>query len=618
MTEQTKVKGSALRRGVTAVIVLAVVFALLIIGYFAFLRPYLQKDDAGESEPVELIWSQEVESIDNRMLIYEHITREQMSKIEIHNPDNAKFGEQYVDWGFFRHTGEDDDDSGMKNGEFYLIGYEYAPFDETSFAYVVTAAGYTLANSRIEDHCTDFSKYGLDYATPEEATSITLTTTDGKVYSYYIGDKLPSGTGYYVRCMNSDTLLSGGEAIQRDSVYVLPSTYIDVSVMIAPQDIIDPYLTLPVDTTSTAMLDDFAIWKNEEQYFTPKLDEEGNQVYEDGEPVVRWNPMIRIRPIKDESDPFTLFSGVALYYAAIPNGYFASIAFESLIGDFNEFKGDAVVELGQTMVDENGEEYIGFTDETFEKYGLLDHYYSLYYKYNGVENYVYFSEKQEDGSCYAYSLTFNIIAKVSQETVYFLEWSPETFIQRQVVYLMIDDVESIALEGSYVDLGIANPDRKGEVNVNETFNCTDTGTDLKITDSSGNQINTKNFRQFYRLLILASIREEVSPEDIADAMQDEPMAKLTVKTRRKTVYKTDEAGNATTKVDYVLESVSKVFRFYRLTNGKVLCTIEKIDAEGNSLGESGSFYLLTSRVEELLSATLDLTEGITINPAQRH
>lgn len=621
MTEQIKVKGSALRRGVTAVIVLAVVFALLIVGYFAILRPYLNKNQAEDTTPVEMIWSQEVEAIENRVLMYEHITRDQISKIDIHNPENAKFGEQYVDWGFYRYGGETDEESGLINGEFYLIDYEYAPFDETAFANLITAAGYTLATSRVEDHCSDFSKYGLDYASAEEALSVTLTATDGRVYTYYIGDKNPSGTGYYVRCVNNDKLLSSGEEMQRDSVYLLPTTNLSASVLLPPQRMIDPYLTLPVDTSTVKTFDQFAIWRNEEKYFSPTLDEEGNQKYdEDGNPVApTWSPMIYLRPVSNKKDPFTLFAGNSIYYAVTPNGYYGSTTFENMISLFAEFKADEVVELGQTLVNDKGEEYIGFTDETLEKYGLRDqeYHYRLFYEYAGIQNYVYFSKKQADGSYYALSLHFNIIAKVTEETVHFLNWTPETYIQRQVVNLSIGDCSSIALEGSYFDLGESNPDRKGEVTVNEIFKLSDNGVDLVITDADGKTVDTDNFRELFVIMLRGSIRDEVSAEDIAEAMKNEPMAKLTIKTVEKTVYKKDDAGETTTRVDYVLQSVSKIYRYYKLTNGRVLCTIENIDADGNSLGESGKFYMLTARVEELLSAAVDLKEGIAIEPTQR-
>lgn len=622
MTEETKVKGNALRRGLTAVIVLAVVFALLIVGYFVILRPYLESDQAEATEPVELIWSQEVASIDNRMLIYEHITREEMQQIAVHNPDNEKYGSQYVDWGFFRYTGEEEDidkDLGLTVGDFYLTGYEYAAFDETVFSYLVTAAGYTLANSRVEDHCTDFSRYGLDYATPEEATSLTVTATDGRVYTYYIGDKLPSGSGYYVRCINEDTPASGGEAIQRDSVYVFPATYLDAAVLLTPQKLVDPYLTMPVNTSSYALIDDFVIWRREDKYLSPKLDENGNQEYdEDGTPITRWEPMVRIRPIKDQEDPFSLFAGLSVYYAVVPDGYFGSTAYEALLSLFSEYKGEEVVELSQKVQAEDGSYYYDIPLETLDKYGILDYYYHFRYTYNGIDSEVYVSEKQPDGYYYAYSLNFNVVVKVTDETIYFLNWSPETFIQRQMVYLKIDDCAMVSLEGSYYDLGILNPDRKGEVSVNESYYLTNTGVDLVVTDSTGKTVNTNNFREFYRILLLGIIRDEVSEEEIKAAMQNEPIAKMTIQTRKSTVYETDAAGNATSKVDYVLESVQKIFRYYELSNGRVLCTIEKIDAEGNSLGETGNFYLVTSRVEEMLSAAVDLQEGITIDSTQRH
>lgn len=617
MTEQVKVKGNALRRGIIAVIVLAVVFALLIVGYFAILRPYLNEQQTVDVTPVEMLWSQEVQSIDNRMLIYEHITRNDIAKIEIHNPENAKYGEEYVDWGFYRYTGETDEEKGMVTDQFYLIDYEFAPFNETAFANLVTAAGYTLATTRVEDHCTDFSKYGLDYETPDQALSVTLTATDGRVYTYYVGDKLPSGTGYYVRCINTDTLLSTGEEMQRDSVYVLPITNLAQSALLSPMQMIDPYLSLPVDTSTSSLFDQFAIWRNEEKYFAPKLDKDGNQVYEDGKPVTQWSPMIHMRPIKDKKDPFSLFAGMSVYYAVVPDGYFGSDTFENMISLFGEFKGDEVVAIGQKMIDDEGEEYIGFSDEVFEKYGLQDYYYSLFYEYNGIDNYVYFSEKQADGYYYAYSLAFNIIAKVSEETVHFLNWTPETFIQRQLVYLKIDDCDTISIEGSYYDLGVGSSDRKGEVKVDNSFKLTNNGSGLVVTDSEGKTIDTDNFREFFVKMLRGAVRSEVSEEEIAEAMKKEPMAKLTITTKESTVYKKNADGTTTTKVDYVIESVSKVYRYYELTNGRVLCSIEEIDADGKSLGETAGFYMLTVRVEELISAAIDLQEGIAIDPNQR-
>jgi RHS repeat-associated protein len=88
----------------------------------------LKEDKAPEIATYPPIWESEVESINGRVLMYPHYERSQINKITVHNPDNAKFGEQYVTWGFYKYTGPEKNDDGLIPGEFYLQNYEYAPF----------------------------------------------------------------------------------------------------------------------------------------------------------------------------------------------------------------------------------------------------------------------------------------------------------------------------------------------------------------------------------------------------------------------------------------------------------------------------------------------------------
>ena len=189
-TNQTAKKRSALKKSVLLMIILGVIFALLLIGYFAVLRPLLKEDEAPETVTYPPIWESEVESINGRVLMYPHYERSQINKITVHNPDNAKFGEQYVTWGFYKYTGPEKNDDGLIPGEFYLQNYEYAPFDSNGLANMIVGAGYTLATARVEDHCDDYSRYGLDFKSPEEARSVSMETADGKTFVYTPEDVL--------------------------------------------------------------------------------------------------------------------------------------------------------------------------------------------------------------------------------------------------------------------------------------------------------------------------------------------------------------------------------------------------------------------------------------------
>ncbi len=611
MTKEIAKKSSSLKKSIRLMIILASVFAILLVGYFAVLRPMLQKESVTPAATYPPIWASEVESVDGRVMMYPHYQRENINKITVHNPKNAKFGEQYVDWGFYRYTGPEKNDDGLVVGEFYLQNYEYAPFDSQKLANMVVAAGYTLTMARVEDHCSDYSRYGLDYATPEEAVSLTMETSDGKTFIYYIGDKTPSGGGYYVRVVGEDTLLSTGEVMQRDSVYTMMPTNLDAAVMSSPTELVTPTLSLPFDTQSTELMDSFRVWINDPKYIVEVKDEAGNVTQ-------KLKPAIYLKPIEDVKDPFSLFSGLGIYYSESHPGYFSSIRFEALTSLFTDFTGEKVLELATTMIDEEGEEYYGFTDEIRKKYYLDNPKYTLCYNYQDIDNYVYFSDLQEDSYFYAYSLTFNTICKVTLEQAYFLEWDEQSYLQNQLAFLNIDNCDVLKLSGKYFDLGVVNPDRKGWQTVDETYQLTGTQKDLAIGTADGKTLNTEEFRHFYSVMISLLNHDMVSDEDAAQAMKNEPVGMLSVTTRRKPIYKLNEAGQETSEVDYILESVTKIFRFYKLTDGRLLCSIEQIDAEGKSSGESGNFYVLTSRLDQFLAAALDLRAGLPVDDLQRY
>lgn len=611
MTKDTIKKKNSLKSSIRLMIILASVFALLLVGYFAILRPMLQQEEEAPAAVYPPIWASEVESVDGRVMMYPHYQRSNINKITVHNPDNAKFGEQYVDWGFYRYNGPKENEEGLVVGEYYLQNYDYAPFDSQQLAYMISAAGYTLTTARIEDHCDDFSRYGLNYATPEEAVSLTLETADGKTYVYYIGDKIPSGGGYYVRVVGQDTLLATGEKMERDSVYIMMPTYLDAVVLRSPTELVTPTLALPFDNQSTELMESFRIWINDEQYIIDVEDDKGNVSQ-------KLKPAVYLKPIEEMKDPFSLFSGLGIYYSVSHPGYYSSIRFEALTELFTDFTGEKVVELASKMLDEDGEEYYGFDYETRKKYFLDDPEYTMCYRYQEIDNYVYFSALQEDSYFYAYSLTFNTICKVTVEQAYFLLWDEQTYLQNQISFLNIDNCDVLKLSGKYYDLGIIHSDRKGWHEINETYQLTGTGKDLIVSTADGKTLVTDDFRRFYSVMISLLNHDEVTNQEAEEAMKSEPVNMLTVTTRKKTVYKQDANGVDTSEVDYVLESVTKIFRFYKLTDGRLLCTIEQIDAEGKSSGENGKFYVLTSRMEQLLSASLDLREGKPVDHLQRY
>ncbi|MBP5256636.1 MAG: hypothetical protein J6Z80_06245, partial [Clostridia bacterium] len=156
------------RSGVSKQLILiistAALAVVLIIAYFAFIKPALEKD-ADKTVEIELIWKDEVNYANTYIMMFEHIKSEDIESVKIHNPKNAeKYGQQYVDWGVYRYRAANDpDNKGYNEGDFYMIGFEFAAYDQQKLSELNNAAGMTITTARVEDHCSDYSRYGLAF-----------------------------------------------------------------------------------------------------------------------------------------------------------------------------------------------------------------------------------------------------------------------------------------------------------------------------------------------------------------------------------------------------------------------------------------------------------------------
>lgn len=607
---QNRKKAPFLIRQRNTIVALAIVFAILVAGYFIIVAPILKDEPTtqGTIEPVKLLPGEF--SISNKIFMFKSLERSEIKEVKIHNPRNS---EQYVDWGFTVKIEKTTADDGTTTTApvMYLSGYEYAPLDQTIEAYLVTGTGYPIVTSRVEEHCTDFEKYGLEYSdgsNDDKATYYIIESVSGETHKVYIGDKIPSGSGYYARCVDTVTDDSGKTYV-RDSVYIVSSSTIEASVLSSPPATVTPLITYPLSfsTTSSAYFNAFAVQDT------------------DGSLDIQ---LVPVKKIKD--DPFASFAALSSYEAANIEGFYGSTDFESLNETFSNFSGVNVVELAvlKTFTDDKtGEEYeeYFFEDEVFEKYGLTNPRYYLFYNYLGVDSIAYFSDVQDDGYQYAYSLVFNTIVRVSPETLYFLEWETYQYIQSEVFQMDIKECQSVTVKGKYDGKDVNESFTLSEIPVRNDKGEIELGSDGKpktelIVNSLSNSrvLNTDNFRYYYQVLIQVNIHDKVPSDiDIEKLKEEGEYASFTIKTNEKTVFKLDSAGNETNKYDYTVPSVTRIYRFYRYSNGHLLCTVESIDANGESSGEIGSFYALTSRLDKLLSDTLKVKDDIEVDKRER-
>lgn len=220
-----------------------IVFAALLIAYFAVIRPLTAVSDEKETTALETLPG-EAAGVNGRYLMFPQVERKGMQSILVEN--------EYGTYEFYRDA----------NGDFQIRGHEGTAFDLTKFSSLVTSCGYTLAKLKVVDNATDaeLAEYGLD----KPAAHWTLTTTTGDAYTVYVGYDLLTGGGYY--CM-----LEG-----RRSVYVLDTSLKD-SVLRPIEYLCSPVLLAGISKNDYFMIDNFTVMHGEEILCSFKIVDKAEQ-----------------------------------------------------------------------------------------------------------------------------------------------------------------------------------------------------------------------------------------------------------------------------------------------------------------------------------------------------
>lgn len=408
------------------------------------------------------------------------------------------------DFGFYRDS----------DGEFYLTGYKGTPYDETNFTSLVASIRNPLALTRVTTDMSKLPEYGLDEGS--NPAHYTFTTKSGESYKMYIGNLITTSGGYYAK-------LDG-----RDAVYVLDTT--SKYVLMEAREYVTPILSMPTDTTDYYQT----------KYFTLRVD---------------GNDYISVEYMTEQERIAT--ASTSYYKMLVPANYVPSSSnYDELLKTFNEFKGTQTLAFGNSND--------AMTAKDLAEYGLDNPKYEIYYRYAGVDNYVYVSEQNEDGTYNAYSIMFNIVAKVSEQTLKFLKWDFIDFIDKPLFQKNINDISSITIKGEGVE---------------ETYKITGETSTLTVTPSNNKAFNEAELTSFKRIYVkLLSL----AFEDYTDSTsKEEPLMQFTVKTDNGNVYE---------------------YNFYNYSTRRCYFTIN---------GE-GEFYVLRDRVEKILSDVAKLQQGGTV------
>ncbi len=609
-----KIKGSIFARQKNTIIALAIIFALLLCAYIFIIRPLFSDDADTTTQTLSLIWENEVTSVGGVMM-FEHIKRDDISEINVHNPSLAsKQGNRYVNWSVYRAPKKETVGGyEIEKGSLYLKGYEYAPLNDTDtssvLASVVNDAGFTLALSRILDHASDFSKYGLDFENEEDITYCEIKTLDGKAYKFYIGDKIPSGNAYYVRMAGKDVCIDKnsefyGQEIENDSVYI----YNCSNLLISPTDIVAPIMTYPLNSSLQGYFDMFTL-----------IDYTGEGEKDN---VTR----VQLYATQNKSfmtKPQSAFAQEAIYYSDIPKGYYSSTAFERLFQDFaGGLTGTSVKELAVLMdgVDDKGnpDKYYGFDDATIDKYFVGGWAHTLVFSWNGVANAIDISHKTENGTYYVYSGIYNTICEVSADTLAFLEWDQTGFIDKDFLRLAVKNCSKFEVLGKYFELTEGSDYTEKEVDV---------AFDIKIDSNEKTSISSdsfltngamtasermENFRTLYRILMFTGVIEPLDKDTVDKAMDNEPFAVIKVTSRDHAVSIPDPDGKEGETKTVTVKGMTRTYRFYKLPSGRCLMTTQDDDGE-----EMGNYYLLTAKIERVLRSAESVAADKLISIEER-
>lgn len=214
-----------------------VIFILLLVSYFAFVRPLVNTNDS-HTAGLELVEG-ETEGPNGRYLLIPHIERDNIESIKVHNAGG--------DYAFVRDP--------QNNSTFMIDGYRGVGFSDDSFSALVVASGYVIARERVtaEASSEDYTSYGLD--TP--LASWVITTKGGDSYKVNLGSKLISGDGYYAAVAG------------RDCIYVL-STTVENSILRPIEQYVNPLICAGMTNETYFTADNFTILHNGEPFLAIK------------------------------------------------------------------------------------------------------------------------------------------------------------------------------------------------------------------------------------------------------------------------------------------------------------------------------------------------------------
>lgn len=412
----------------------------------------------------------------NRIQMYKQIKQADIDKLEIHN-EHGSFT-FYVD----------------KDGDFQIKGYEGVPFSQVMFSSLAVSCGYSLSTRKIQDPIKDanglYTEYGLapEVRVDEEGNEYNyepcwyrVTDLSGNSRTVYIGDAVPSRTGYYAKLTDRDAVYVLNFSIEGNILGMYDGkTYDSIeSVLHEPiEKFITPLVTYPMEMNTYFDVQTFTIWSGDVFNNIPDNATEEEIENMDLDPIVSFTYW-------DLDARTGSFYANTPYVLSYPEGYVAGdTAIDSCLQSFYTLSPKGVVKLG-------------VTEEALKEYGLYEPEYVIYFMFqNKYEHLIYISAETEAGTRYMTSGIYDFIVEVDRSQLGFLnftknEWTNDMYFSMNLAWATKVEVESGDLKYTF-ELDNSLSDSVSNPTCSDTAKQKGTITSDKMTvvatDSKGNKM----------------------------------------------------------------------------------------------------------------------------------
>lgn len=346
--------------------------------------------------------------VSDRIQMFKQIKQADIDKIEVHNAHGAFTF--YVD----------------KDGDFQIQGHEGVPYSQVMFSSLAVSCGYTLSTRKIQDPIKDenglYTEYGL---APEKRVDengneydyspywYRITDINGNSHTVYIGDAVPSNTGYYVKLTDRDAVYVMNYSIDGSYLGMYDGQVYDTieSVLHVPiEEFVTPMVTYPMELNNYFDVRAFALWEGDKFNSIPEdiTDEELEKL--DLDPIVSFTYW-------DLEERTGTFYANTPYILAYPEGYVA-----------NDNSIDTTLQSFYTM-STLGVVKLGITEEDLKTYNLVEPEYVVYFDFQGkYEHLIFISAETENGTRYMTSGIYDIIVEVDRSKLPFLNYTRNDWV----------------------------------------------------------------------------------------------------------------------------------------------------------------------------------------------